>query len=84
VATKLFWEIVSVDQHGTPIIQRRKASDKRPGSKPMPTVRGVTRSASGVPAFIDPRAGRAELGPQMNRAPAKPRYTAILQIPVER
>jgi len=25
----LLWEIVSVDQHGTPIIQRRKGGNKR-------------------------------------------------------
>jgi hypothetical protein len=37
-----------------------------------------------VPAFIDPRAGRAELAPQMNGARSKPRYTGILQIPVEK
>ena len=79
-----FWEIVSVDQHGTPIIQRRNASNKRPGSKSMPTMPGVSRSVSGVPEFIDPRAGRAELAPQMNGARSKPRYTGILQIPVER
>jgi hypothetical protein len=30
-AKEMFWEIASVDQHGTPIIQRRKASNKRPG-----------------------------------------------------
>jgi hypothetical protein len=52
--------------------------------KSMPTVPGVSRSVSGVPAFIDPRAGRAELAPQMNGARSKPRYTGILQIPVDR
>jgi len=31
----------------------------------MPTVPGMSRSISGVPAFIDPRAGRAELAPQI-------------------
>jgi hypothetical protein len=31
-AKEVFWEIVSVDQHGTAIIQRRKAGNKRPGS----------------------------------------------------
>jgi hypothetical protein len=40
----VFWEIVSVDQQGTPIIQRRKASNKRPGSKSKPRVPGVSRS----------------------------------------
>jgi len=77
------WDIVSVDQHGTPIIQRRKASNRRPGSKSMPTVPGVSRSVSGVPAFIDPRAGRAELAPQMNGARSKPHYTGIFDTPVE-
>ena len=51
---------------------RHKASNKRPGSQSMPTVPGVSRSVSGVPAFIDPRAGRAELAPQMNGARSKP------------
>jgi hypothetical protein len=83
-AKEVFWEIVSLDQHGTPIIQRRKASNKRPGSKSMPTVPGVSRSVSGAPAFINPRARRAELAPQMNGTPSKRRYTGILQIPVER
>jgi hypothetical protein len=50
----------------------------------MPTVPGMSRSLSGVPALIDPKAGRAELALQMNRARSKPRYTGILQIPVER
>lgn len=40
----------------------------------MPTVPGVSRSVSGVPAFIDPRAGRAEFAPQMNGARSRPRY----------
>jgi hypothetical protein len=83
-AKEVFWEIVSVDQHGTPIIQRRKASDKRPGSKSMPTVSGMSRSVSGVPTFIDAKAGRVYLAPQMNRARSKPRYTGILDIPVAR
>ena len=61
-AKEVFWDIVSVDQHGTPIIQRPKASNKRPGSKSMPTVPGVSRSVSGVPAFIDPRAGPGGIG----------------------
>jgi hypothetical protein len=47
----------------------------------MPTVPGVSRSVNGVPAFIDPRAGRAELAPQLNGARSKPRYPGILQIP---
>jgi len=64
-AKEVFWEIVSVDQPSTPIIQRRKASKKRPRSKSMPTVPRMSRSVSGVPAFIDPRAGRAELPPQI-------------------
>jgi hypothetical protein len=64
-AKEVFWEIVSVDQHGTPITQRRKASNKRPRSKSMPTAPGMSRSVSGVPAFIDPRASRAELAQQM-------------------
>ena len=50
----------------------------------MPTVPGVSRSVSGARTFIDPRAGRAELAPLMNGARSKPRYTGILQIPVER
>jgi len=50
----------------------------------MPTAPGLSRSVSGVPAFIDPRAGRAELAPQMNGVRSKPRYSGILQIPVER
>jgi hypothetical protein len=32
-----FWEIVSVDQRGTPTSRRRRASNKRPGSKSMQT-----------------------------------------------
>ena len=55
-----------LDQHGTAVIQRRKAVNKRPGSKSMPTASGASRSVSGVPAFIDPTAGRTELAPQMN------------------
>ena len=69
--------------HAT-VLSHRKASNKRLGSKSMPTVPGVSRSVRGVPAFIDPRAGRAELAPQMNGARSKPRYTEILQISVER
>jgi hypothetical protein len=58
-AKEVFWEIVSVDQHVTPMIQHPKAGNKRPGNKSMPTAPGVSRSVSGVPAFIDPRqAGR--------------------------
>jgi type I site-specific restriction endonuclease len=38
----------------------------------MATVPGVSRSVSGVPAFIDPRAGRAESSSQMNSARSKP------------
>jgi hypothetical protein len=43
----------------------RKASNERPGV--MPTVPGLSRSVSGVPVFIGPRAGR-DLPPQMNGA----------------
>jgi hypothetical protein len=31
-AREVIWEIVSVDQHGTAIIQRPKAGNQRPGS----------------------------------------------------
>jgi hypothetical protein len=61
-AKEVLWEIVSVDQHGTPIIQHRKASNKRPGSKSMPAVPGVRRSVSGVPALIDPQSRPGEIG----------------------
>jgi hypothetical protein len=77
----VFWEIVSVDQHGTPIIQRRKASNKRPGSKSKPRVPGMSRSVSGVPALIDPRAGRAELAPQIPCLGSKTPYTGIFTAP---
>jgi hypothetical protein len=50
----------------------------------MPTVPGVSRSASGVPALIDLSAGRPRLPPQINGARSEPRYTGILQIPVDR
>jgi hypothetical protein len=52
----------------------------------LSTALGVpgNRSVNGPPTFIDPRAGRAELAPQMNGARSKPRNTGILQIPVER
>ena len=50
----------------------------------MRRVPGVSRSISGVPAFFDPRAGRAELVPQMNGARSKPRHTGILHICVKR
>ena len=36
-AKEVFWEIVSVDQLGTPIIQRRKAGNQRPGSESIPS-----------------------------------------------
>jgi hypothetical protein len=35
-AKEVFWEIVSVDQHGTAIIQHRKAGNQRPGSESIP------------------------------------------------
>ena len=67
-AKGVFWKIVSVDQLGTPLIQRRRASNKRATSKSMPTKPGMSRSVSGVPVFIYPRAGLGGIAPQMNRA----------------
>ena len=35
-AKEVFWDIVYVDQHDTPIVQRRKAGNQRPRSESIP------------------------------------------------
>jgi hypothetical protein len=54
-AKEVIWEIVSVDQHGTPRVQRRKAGNKRPGSR-------ASQSVSGMPAFTRPQSKAGGIG----------------------
>jgi len=67
-AKAVFWEIVSADPHGTPIIQCRKAGSQRPGSESIPRAPECVDLASGMPAFTQPHSNPGRELAANNRA----------------